>query len=626
MADGPTAINLMPGGGDPFDQLLSQVRAAAEGVYDVLGEMGRSKSGNVVYLAREIESGNLVAMKLSRTGGNDFNLEVVRTLDSSVPGLESTCPECRNVLRDWDRFCFKCGADLSANQFSTEPDEAAQLLDAVREATAGTYDIYGKMDRADGGGVVFFARDIARNKVVALRLKRDAADTTQSTYSIGETQVFRPLAAELGATQVLSSGQFPQPPQPPLPPPPAAEATPTPPPRTGPVAAPPPPVARTAPRLSPKLIGGIAGAALLGLIGYFAFRDPGTPVPPPPPPEPPVEVAQTPAPADTTSDATTTPEPEPTGSEAAATADSGTLVVGITIPAGASVTLDGARIGRQVRTSAGVHRLAIAAEGFRPVSERVTVEGGGTVTWRPKLVVQQREVATNTPPPPPPPPPAPTCVRSASRSEWTVAFDLCRKDAAAGDAQAQRLLAAMYDYGRGTTKDQTQAAQWYTRAAAAGDRESQERLGYLYRDGLGVKKDETRSATFFRQAAEGGRPAAQLELGVAFEDGKGVKEDDAEAARWYERAWNGGSPIAARRLARLYERGQGVKKDETEAARWYRLAADKKDAEAQYQLGRMYKDGKGVPKSEPEALEWFRKAMLQGHRDAASEVRKLERP
>ncbi|MEZ4455820.1 MAG: zinc ribbon domain-containing protein [Gemmatimonadales bacterium] len=182
MADGPTAINLMPGGGDPFDQLLSQVRAAAEGVYDVLGEMGRSKSGNVVYLAREIESGNLVAMKLSRTGGNDFNLEVVRTLDSSVPGLESTCPECRNVLRDWDRFCFKCGADLSANQFSTEPDEAAQLLDAVREATAGTYDIYGKMDRADGGGVVFFARDIARNKVVALRLKRDAADTTQSTY------------------------------------------------------------------------------------------------------------------------------------------------------------------------------------------------------------------------------------------------------------------------------------------------------------------------------------------------------------------------------------------------------------------------------------------------------------
>lgn len=44
MADGQTMFNVAPGGGDPFEQLLEQVRLAAEGAYDILGEMGRSKS------------------------------------------------------------------------------------------------------------------------------------------------------------------------------------------------------------------------------------------------------------------------------------------------------------------------------------------------------------------------------------------------------------------------------------------------------------------------------------------------------------------------------------------------------------------------------------------------------
>ncbi|MDX2057423.1 MAG: hypothetical protein SFV24_06445, partial [Gemmatimonadales bacterium] len=97
MAEGSTSFNVSPGG-DPFDQLMAQVRQAAEGAYDVLGELGRSRSGNVVYLARELESGHLVAMKLTRTQGDEFTLEVVKTLDGAVPGLENKCPECRSVL------------------------------------------------------------------------------------------------------------------------------------------------------------------------------------------------------------------------------------------------------------------------------------------------------------------------------------------------------------------------------------------------------------------------------------------------------------------------------------------------------------------------------------------------
>jgi hypothetical protein len=130
----PQTFTVSPSG-DPFEQLLAQVKAAAEGVYDILGEIGRSKSGNVVYLAREIESSHLVALKLSRAqgaAGEEFDLNVVRTLDTTLPGLESRCPECRETLPDWDRFCFRCGADLSGAAFAPSADEAASLLEAVK--------------------------------------------------------------------------------------------------------------------------------------------------------------------------------------------------------------------------------------------------------------------------------------------------------------------------------------------------------------------------------------------------------------------------------------------------------------------------------------------------------------
>ncbi len=627
MAEGSTSFNVSPDG-DPFDQLMAQVRQAAEGAYDILGEMGRSRSGNVVYLARELESGSLVAMKLTRAGGDEFTLEVVKTLDGAVPGLENKCPECRSVLPDLDRFCFRCGADLSAVGFTPGVEEANQLLEAVREATAGEYEILGKMDRVEGGPV-FFARDLARGKLVALRLKKDeSADPSQAAYSIGETQVFRPLAAELGATQVAPAGfglfdpnpSAVSPPfEPPVPPP-----------------APPEPVApepvsgggsgRTVGGRPPvKLIGGIAAVVLIVVVAVFAFRDddtngvipvlPDTVAPPAPPPPETTAVAQPPVVEPPVTEPT---EPPPAG------VDSGTIVLGVPLPTGGRLTLNGRPVrGLRIRVTPGSHTLALTAAGYQPVEQRVTVREGATFVWRPALA----EVQAAVPPPPPQPPPvSQTCARTWARAEWAAAFALCQKEAAAGDAAAQRLFGRLHENGNGTARNPTEAAVWFGKAAAGGDRESQERLGYLHRDGSGVPRDEAKSAMFFRQAAEGGRAAAQLELGVALEDGKGVKENDAEAAQWYQKAADQGNAQAARRLGRLYERGNGVTKSEADAAKWYRTAAERGDRDAQFMLGRFYKDGKGVPKSEADALEWFKKAAAQGHKDAQSEAKKLEKP
>ena len=53
----------------------------------------------------------------------------------------------------------------------------------------------GVMSRAQGGGLVYFARQIGSEKLVALRLERQG----EQEYSLGRTGVLKPFAASLGA-------------------------------------------------------------------------------------------------------------------------------------------------------------------------------------------------------------------------------------------------------------------------------------------------------------------------------------------------------------------------------------------------------------------------------------------
>ena len=53
------------------EEMLQAVQGAAEGEYEVLGEMERSEGGGVVYFARELKSGRLVALRLTREQESD---------------------------------------------------------------------------------------------------------------------------------------------------------------------------------------------------------------------------------------------------------------------------------------------------------------------------------------------------------------------------------------------------------------------------------------------------------------------------------------------------------------------------------------------------------------------------
>jgi len=178
------------------DDLLDAVRETAASEYEVFGEISRSLDGTVAYLARDRHDGKLVALRLSRSPhpGNEYLLEVAKQLDASVPAPAGSCPRCGAPLRSWGRFCTQCGFD----QWTGSPaggvgalggggQSAEELLAGVKQATAGKFEILGQMSRAQGGGVVYFAREIATGKVEALRLRQER----DQGYSIGLTNVLQ---------------------------------------------------------------------------------------------------------------------------------------------------------------------------------------------------------------------------------------------------------------------------------------------------------------------------------------------------------------------------------------------------------------------------------------------------
>ena len=184
--------------------LYVAVREAAAGTYDVLGELGPGPKGGVVYLAREVGGESLAVLKLEPAddgaggggggAGQQYFLDVSQELDASVPDVEMRCPRCTATLRQWARFCTQCGLDVSGEApASGEQASRAALRERVREATAGKYEFLGEISRAEGGGLVYFARDLSDGKIVALRLQKDMK---KQKFEVGVTRTLKAVERE----------------------------------------------------------------------------------------------------------------------------------------------------------------------------------------------------------------------------------------------------------------------------------------------------------------------------------------------------------------------------------------------------------------------------------------------
>lgn len=613
---GATKLNLpaLQDHAAPDDEFLQAVRDAAEGEYEVVGEMGRGLRGAIVYLARDLSTRRLVALRLEPGDSPDeFTLEVVKQLDSSVPAVESSCPKCGAPQRGWGRFCPQCGSDLSG--LSTELHSSEELLQAVRDASAGEFEVLGEMDRAEGGGRVYFARDLASGGLVALRLLREKTAGGAEEYALNKTRVLKPLAAEL-------VGDAPAKPAPKVRSPAAPAVPAAPPPRKAPAPR------RPAPRLRKRqaltlpsrrmltvvgfVVGAVAVAAILLALWDRLRSGAGE--------GPPVE-------------------------ESAAPVGSVAVMLRGRVPNGAVVSVDGRAypLDTTVTLLPGMHVFRVEAPGYQPVVDSLPLSNGQSLIWTAPSMERQQQSRTpsRTRPQPvrpsaaPPPEttvvaaapvdaaPSLTCETAYAQQAWTEARRLCFLAANAGDPLGNYVQGLMYERGNGVPADPKVARTYYQLGTNAGHAPSAYRLALMLREGRGGDRDLEGGATVLWQAAEAGYPPAQRDLGIAYAEGTGVRRDAQQAETWLRRAAEQGDAPAQGRLGVLYRDGaRGVPRDDVAAVRWFTLASEQGLKESQFFLAQMYRDGKGVTQSDSAAIYWFERA---GTPEAMAEANKLRR-
>jgi serine/threonine-protein kinase len=152
----------------------------------------RSEWGSVAFLAREEVGGALVVAALNERMGMlaGYDVTLWRTLEESLPGPTSWCPQCGAEIEGWTRYC-SCGADLSGIAPGTE-SARQDLLEQVRQSIAGEFELLGSLPYAGGGGPAYFARRTEGSAVVALRMHADG------TFDDGTLRIALSLSEPLG--------------------------------------------------------------------------------------------------------------------------------------------------------------------------------------------------------------------------------------------------------------------------------------------------------------------------------------------------------------------------------------------------------------------------------------------
>ena len=166
------------------------------------------------------------------------------------------------------------------------------------------------------------------------------------------------------------------------------------------------------------------------------------------------------------------------------------------------------------------------------------------------------------------------------------------------DAAAQFRVACAFQYGLGTTKNETKATMWFERSSFQGYEAAQ---GVCSIYGVGVTKNENAGFKLLRLSAQSRLPEVQFLLGKCYSG-----FNPQEAVKWLRLAADQGHAGAQSNLGVCNQNGAGVSQDAKKAVKWYRLAAAQGYAHAQCDLGVCYENGTGVPQDAKEAVKWYR--------------------
>ena len=188
----------LPLGGTPpernaeLDTAAAEVARLAAGRFEILGPVGRDAQDVYAFLAHPAgRPEQLVVLKA--VAHDPFlppALQAFERLDASVPPPAGSCPVCQAPFKGWEPACPECGTDLAGAPVSS-PEQLDRLRRAVRAAADG-YEVLGDMPRADGGRVVFFARELPAGQIVALRLDQEQSPGERPHYTVAATRMMRP--------------------------------------------------------------------------------------------------------------------------------------------------------------------------------------------------------------------------------------------------------------------------------------------------------------------------------------------------------------------------------------------------------------------------------------------------
>ncbi len=182
----------------------------------------------------------------------------------------------------------------------------------------------------------------------------------------------------------------------------------------------------------------------------------------------------------------------------------------------------------------------------------------------------------------------------------------------------------------GLTKRYREGVRWLKRGAESADFQYNQApydLGCLHETGFGpdVFKDESYAAQLYTKAADLGHVEANYRLGEAYEYGQlRCPKDPALSIHFYTGAAERGHAMSQMALCAWYMVGvpSVMDKDEAEAYEWARKAAEQDLAKAQYTVGYFTEMGIGCRRDILEANVWYVRAADQGedrakHRMAA---------
>ncbi len=153
-------------------------------------------------------------------------------------------------------------------------------------------------------------------------------------------------------------------------------------------------------------------------------------------------------------------------------------------------------------------------------------------------------------------------------------FAQMKRDAEAGDPEAQFTLGSLYFMGIDMPKDTPKAVQWLQKAAEQEHVQAQDLLGIIYQFGdEKVPKDATKAVKWLQKAAEQGHAMAQTDLGAIYRKGEDVPKNVAKAVEWWQKAAANGIAKAQFNLGVLYALGDEIPLDPARAFAWLYLAS-----------------------------------------------------